>query len=54
MFDFSKDIPVGCDHAGFSLKTYLSEKTFHPEDTSLVISVHFQKVASIILILLIL
>ncbi|MGA3014539.1 MAG: ribose 5-phosphate isomerase B [Bacteroidales bacterium] len=23
MFDFSKNIPIGCDHAGFSLKTYL-------------------------------
>jgi ribose 5-phosphate isomerase B len=23
MFDFSQDIPIGCDHAGFSLKAYL-------------------------------
>jgi len=23
MFDFSQEIPVGCDHAGFRLKTYL-------------------------------
>lgn len=23
MFDFSQDIPIGCDHAGFSLKSYL-------------------------------
>ena len=23
MFDFSQDIPIGCDHAGFRLKAYL-------------------------------
>lgn len=23
MFDFNQDIPIGCDHAGFSMKTYL-------------------------------
>jgi ribose 5-phosphate isomerase B len=23
MFDFSQDIPIGCDHAGFRLKVYL-------------------------------
>ena len=23
MFDFTQEIPIGCDHAGFSLKVYL-------------------------------
>jgi ribose 5-phosphate isomerase B len=26
MFDFSQDIPIGCDHAGFRLKADLMEK----------------------------
>ncbi len=36
MFDFSKDIPIGCDHAGFSLKAYLmpalSSEGYHFKD----------------------
>ena len=26
MFDFNQDIPIGCDHAGYDLKSYLIQK----------------------------
>jgi ribose 5-phosphate isomerase B len=36
MFDFNQDIPIGCDHAGFSLKAYLmptlSSERYHFRD----------------------